>query len=157
MTIGTRRRPLNVAHLTRYSQLQAEPYPTGLNPFRYPCLHPHAPVPTPGDPNDPNFRRFDPAAELLGTKSLTATSQYPPNHYPILDGQNPSQQSGSSISIDQAIQGLGDPQTDADAYASLTALLSASQGFQHDLSGLIPDGHFASELGNIDYEDQEQG
>ncbi|KAK4688294.1 hypothetical protein P7C73_g1819, partial [Tremellales sp. Uapishka_1] len=62
------------------------PYPYGITPFRYPCLHPSQPAPPPGDPTDPKFTPFDPTA-IMGqanptTSNIPATEIGPNDVFP---------------------------------------------------------------------------
>ncbi|WRT63930.1 uncharacterized protein IL334_000857 [Kwoniella shivajii] len=114
-------------------------YPVGLSPFRYPCLTPGLPNPSPGDPNNPNFKRFDPHVPLPSLSSMNS-SRHPPDSntstniegnidpqlanlsaptQPSQEGQ--IQEHGNNV-MDQATSDSANA-----AYESISALLSASQ------------------------------
>ncbi|RXK39678.1 hypothetical protein M231_03032 [Tremella mesenterica] len=117
------------------------PYPYGMTPFRYPCLTPHLPPPPPGDPSDPSFRRFDPyeprQVDSPGQPQIADQLAHPvqtqvhgTQHTQTGVGVNVEAERGQSEMQFGDGFPLGMEGQDADAYASISALLSASAAFE---------------------------
>ncbi|ALO69552.1 hypothetical protein CNH00285 [Cryptococcus deneoformans JEC21] len=128
----------------RNSSYNRPPYPFGLTPFRYPCHNLDLPPPPPGNPNDPNFRPFDPrafheegAASTLSSNGTTSKST--PIHTPVdPSSSGPSRQYASATHHHYPARphhytgGYRASQAELEAnahaaYESISALLSASQ------------------------------
>ncbi|ORX35311.1 hypothetical protein BD324DRAFT_632299 [Kockovaella imperatae] len=121
-------------------------YPSGLTPFRYPCHHLELPSPPVSDPNDPNFKRYDPAAKTYQLEP-TEISSYPGNSVPAPLHPRQTLQPGDESTRQLLPQSGGaDIVHEAEPYESLSALLSASD-FQNHFAELEAQGIFAQPEG----------
>lgn len=120
------------------------PYPFGLTPFRYSCLHPSQPAPPPGDPANPKFKAFDPYAyrskEAIaavreeantplssdaegpgsGNINVVHSTSGATSNFKSTDAASSQDQAGPSTGVPQNSQLSGQTQGSLDPFASIS-------------------------------------